>query len=243
MASTPAATLARLDSLIPRETPEGASLLLRPAGAIPRGAAWAVDAAIRVVIYWIMSLGLALAGKAGMGLLLILAFTLEFFYPVVFEVWRQGITPGKRYMGLAVVMQTGAPVTVAASLTRNLLRIVDFLPFGYLFGVITTLLHGESRRLGDIAAGTLVVYATRSRATPPQSAPREAIASRLPLQREELQMLAEFNRRADTLTPARQQELALLLPPLTAHAESLLPAQRVEILKAIGEQAVAGRTT
>jgi uncharacterized RDD family membrane protein YckC len=209
----------RLDSLLPRETPEGASLLLRPAGALPRGAAWAIDFLLRLAVFWVSSMVLTFSGKAGTGLLLILAFSLEFFYPVVFEVWRKGATPGKNAMGLAVVMDTGAPVTFAASFTRNLLRIVDFLPFGYLFGVITILLNRECRRLGDITARTVVIHRAKPKVdvTPP-GREWEPMAPRFALTREETQQLAEFARRVPALTPARAEELALILPPLTQGA-------------------------
>jgi hypothetical protein len=55
-------------------------------------------------------------------------------------------------------MDNGLPVTPAASLTRNLLRAADFLPFGYGFAIVTMLLRRDFKRLGDIAAATIVVY-------------------------------------------------------------------------------------
>ena len=60
---------------------------------------------------------------------MILLFALEWLYPVVFELTPSGATPGKRVFGLRVVMDNGLPVTPAASMTRNLLRAADFLPF------------------------------------------------------------------------------------------------------------------
>ena len=103
----------------------------------------------------------AFIGGIGIAFLLILFFALEWFYPVVFELTPSGATPGKRVFGLRVVMDNGLPVTAAASLTRNLLRVADFLPFGYGFAIVSMLLRRDCKRLGDIAAGTIVVHEPR----------------------------------------------------------------------------------
>jgi hypothetical protein len=58
-----------------------------------------------------------------------------------------------------VVMDSGLPLTPGASVIRNLLRAADFLPFLYAAGAACMLLRADFKRLGDIAAGTLVVYA------------------------------------------------------------------------------------
>src|SRR4051812_49506741 len=69
-----------------------------------------------------------------------------------------GATPGQRVFALRVVMDNGLPVTAAAALTRNLLRVADFLPFGYGFAIVSMLLRRDCKRLGDLAAGTIVVH-------------------------------------------------------------------------------------
>src|SRR5207342_2574723 len=94
----------------------------------------------------------------GSGILLILWFALEWFYPTICEVWFNGATPGKKFLGLLVLHADGTPVGLPASLIRNLLRAVDFLPFLYGFGLLAMLLNRDFQRLGDIAGGTLVVY-------------------------------------------------------------------------------------
>jgi len=78
-------------------------------------------------------------------------------YFVAFEALWNGQTPGKRAVGLRVVREGGFPLDFRGAVIRNLLRIVDFLPSGYLVGVCMILFHAESRRVGDIAAGTLVI--------------------------------------------------------------------------------------
>src|SRR6266850_327596 len=108
-----------------------------------------------------MSVSIVLDRLAGFGagITLIAFFVIEWFYPVLFELMLSGATPGKRSLGLRVVMDSGLPVTPAASLLRNLLRTADFLPLGYGFGFAAMLMRSDFKRIGDIAAGTLVVYA------------------------------------------------------------------------------------
>lgn len=148
----------RLDTRRGLETPEGVRLELRPAGPVARFAAFGIDFFIRSVVYIILANVSAVMGRFGIGMLLIAVFLLEWFYPVVFELSLAGATPGKRAMGIAVVEDNGLPVSVGASITRNLLRFVDFLPVLYGFGVLSMLLTADFKRLGDLAAGTQVVY-------------------------------------------------------------------------------------
>ncbi len=78
-------------------------------------------------------------------------------YYIAFEQFWNGQTPGKRIFGIRVVQEAGRTVTFSASLIRNLVRMVDFLPLLYGFAVIMMFVDKRSRRLGDMAAGTLVV--------------------------------------------------------------------------------------
>ena len=142
-----------LDTLRRVPTPEGFELTLRLAGPVPRALAYAIDIAIRAAIYLALSMSLPALVGGGTGLMLIAAFLLEWFYPVAFEVWWGGATPGKRAFGLAVLSDNGTPVTFGASVTRNLLRAVDFLPMLYAFGLVSMLVSRDFKRLGDLAAG------------------------------------------------------------------------------------------
>lgn len=92
---------------------------------------------------------------AGFGLLV---FIFYWGYYILFELFWNGQTPGKRWAGLRVIRGDGTPVTLSESLIRNLVRIVDLLPAAYGVGIITMFLDKQSRRLGDLAAGTLVVH-------------------------------------------------------------------------------------
>ena len=147
-----------LDTLVSAETPEGIMLELRPAGVTARCYAFLIDTLVKLAVFYLFQMAAVFAGGFGMSLTLILVFGLEWLYPVVFELTRWGATPGKRSVGLRVIMDNGLPVTPAASLTRNLLRAADFLPLFYGFGVVSMLIRRDSKRLGDIAAATLVVY-------------------------------------------------------------------------------------
>lgn len=196
-------------------TPEGVGLHLPAAGPVPRALAWGIDLAIRLGIVMVMAMLLALLGKVGEGLHLIVVFLVFWAYPIVLEsVWR-GQTPGKKALGLRVVSADGAPVGWLAAITRNLLRTVDMLPFGYATGLIACLADPHARRLGDMVAGTLVVHAGRERSHVP--APVNTVfvppAQLLP---EEQGAIVAFGERVSQLSASRQEELANLAQPITA---------------------------
>jgi len=69
-----------------------------------------------------------------------------------------GQSPGKRWVGLRVIRVDGTPITVSEAVIRNLVRVIDLLPMAYGVGVVTMFLNPDSRRLGDLAAGTIVVH-------------------------------------------------------------------------------------
>jgi uncharacterized RDD family membrane protein YckC len=205
----PGAAAEPVDTLRVFETPEGVDLNLRLAGPVPRAAALAIDLLIRYAMYLVLLPLSALAG-VGVGLMLIGVFLLEWFYPVFFEL-RSGATPGKKAMGLVVVHHDGTPVGPSASMIRNLLRVVDFLPVLYATGMVSMLIDKDFRRLGDLAAGTLVVYAERPRGERPipEQAPQPPTR---PLSIETQQAILDFAERSPRLSVARRMELAELAP-------------------------------
>ena len=199
-----------LDTVVAAETPEGILLELRPAGLAARFYAFLLDWLIRLLIAYAAGLVFVLfLGIVGVGFWLLLWFVLEWFYPVIFELSRSGATPGKSVVGLKVVMDNGLPVTPAASLTRNLLRVADFLPFAFGAAIVTMLLRQDSKRLGDLAAATLVVHQpqrpqkTRLEGVPP-------VVPARPLTPEDQAALVALAARAPTLTVERLDELAAL---------------------------------
>jgi uncharacterized RDD family membrane protein YckC len=194
-------------------TPEGVALHLPAAGPVPRALAWAIDLSIRIAVLMAASTVLAMLGTAGYGPYAVMLFVVFWFYPVVFEVLDHGRTPGKRALGLRVIAVNGAPVGWLAAFTRNLLRVVDMLPFGYATGLVTSLADPWGRRLGDMVAGTLVVHATRPHE--PQTAPvSSALAPAVALLPHEQAALVGFAERGPQLTQDRQIELADLAEPL-----------------------------
>lgn len=137
-------------------------------------------------------------GLGGAGLLLVafyigLQLVVEIFYFVFFEVLWRGASPGKRALGLAVVGENGLPVSFTASLVRNLLRAVDMLPMSYLTGLVAMLVSERTRRLGDIAAGTIVIRFDRGRPVAPlEAAP--AGAGHVPFTREQMRCVGATER-------------------------------------------------
>lgn len=147
-----------LDTVVSTETPEGILLELRPAGLSVRCYAYMVDFIIRVIVFIAAATVLQALAGVGQATMLILLFLLEWIYPVAFELSRWGATPGKRIFDIKVIMDNGLPITPAASLIRNLLRFADFAPLFFGFAFVTMLMRRDFKRLGDLAAGTLVVY-------------------------------------------------------------------------------------
>jgi uncharacterized RDD family membrane protein YckC len=209
-----AARAAPLDTALDCETPEGIMLTLRPAGLPARCWAFALDWLIRLVVIGATQTGAQLLGGMGAAFWIILLFALEWLYPVAFELGRAGATPGKAIMGIKVVMDNGLPVTPAASLTRNLLRAADFLPFGYAFGMICMLTRRDFQRLGDIAAATLVVHRPAGQRRPvlPQVQP---LMPAIPLGTGEQATVIALAARAHRMTSERLDELAALAAPVS----------------------------
>jgi len=212
----PARDRVKLDTTLLAETPEGIDILLRPAGAVPRALAYALDWCIRLAVYAAAAVPLSMVKGMGFGLLMIVYFALEWIYPIAFELLPGAATPGKRVLGLQVQMDSGLPVTPAAAVTRNLLRLADFMPFAFAAGLLSMLLRADFKRLGDIVAGTLVVHRDQVRLAGalPEAVP---MAPRVPLTRARQIAILQLAGRAARLTPERVDELAAL-------AESVLPA-------------------
>jgi uncharacterized membrane protein SpoIIM required for sporulation/uncharacterized RDD family membrane protein YckC len=144
------------------ETPEHVEVRLELAGVGSRTAAWLIDLAL-VWLVTILALLLALglvtteatqaARWAFVTLFLLNAFLLIGYFAVC-EAASGGRTPGKQLLGLRTVMDTGKRITVTAAIVRALLLIVDF---PLLIGPVLMTLHRSNKRLGDLAAGTIVV--------------------------------------------------------------------------------------
>ena len=187
-----------LDDYLHIDTPENVAFGYEVAGIGSRFLAALVDTLLIVILQVIVNVTLLLLVAAFLDFRLddlnglpsgwawvaaafgLVAFAFLWGYYIFFELLWNGQSPGKRMVGLRVLRANGAPITLAESLIRNLVRLIDFLPMYYGVGVVTMFIDSKSRRLGDLAAGTLVV---RERAritleslasplpTPPQPAP------------------------------------------------------------------------
>jgi uncharacterized RDD family membrane protein YckC len=207
-------------------TPEGIELELRLAGPVPRAAAWALDLLLRVAILILAYMVLGALGGFGTGAFLLVWFFLEWLFPAWCEVNWAGATPGKKALGLAVLHDDGTPVGWPAALARNLLRAIDFLPLFYGIGFLTMVMNRDFKRLGDLAAGTIVVY---REAKPrgfqvPEGAPlAPAVALTLPEQR----AILDFAERAHGLTAERAEELAAIPRGLVGGASGPAASERL----------------
>jgi uncharacterized RDD family membrane protein YckC len=203
-------------------TPEGVHLELTLAGVGSRFAAALVDAAIQIALLIVIAVvGFGVFGDTGgvsVAAVTVLSFLVFAAYDILFEVFASGRTPGKRLNGLRVVRTDGSPVGFFTSAVRNLLRLVDLLPVMYLAGIVSILVTRRNQRLGDLAAGTLVVRELRPslawQAPPPS--PRVADAPWLSwdvgaVSVAELAAIRRFLERRESLTPGARNELALKL--------------------------------
>ena len=207
-----AASGAALDAAIRVETPEGIELELQAAGLHARASAWLLDLLIRLMVIYVVAVVARLLGAVGASAYLILLFLIEWFYPVVFELSPLGATPGKRIVGLRVVMMSGLPVTTGASLSRNLLRAADFLPVMYAAGAVCVLVRSDFRRFGDLVADTIVIHAPRPvpSALPPDINPAPPAR---PLSRDAQAALVRLATRAGRINSERLDEVAALAAP------------------------------
>ncbi|NSW57882.1 MAG: RDD family protein [Armatimonadetes bacterium] len=149
------------------ETPERVELEFELAGIGSRFLAAVIDSLLQFLI--LVALALALGASRwvftgnldSIGLSALLVFMSSMLvvviYYVAFEMAWAGQSPGKRLAGLVVVTDQGGPLSFTQSLVRNILRLVDILPILYMTGFFSILVTRQCKRLGDMAAGTLVI--------------------------------------------------------------------------------------
>ena len=159
------------------DTPELISLDYPLAGIGSRALALLLDYGLQTAFYLLVFLAIlvlpgsvgtshpqahpkdsAAAAKWAMAILILVPFLLHWAYFTLFESFWDGRTPGKRMMRIRVIQQSGRSLTFFEAMTRNLLRAVDFLPGFYAIGLVSIFVTRTDQRLGDLAAGTLVVH-------------------------------------------------------------------------------------
>jgi uncharacterized RDD family membrane protein YckC len=217
-----------IDTLRPVSLPEGAEITLRLAGPVARARAWLIDFGVRVILLSSLPQAFAPFGEAGMGLFMIFAFAVMLLYPVLFEALWNGATPGKRVCNLAVVHDDGTPIGWPAAFLRNVVRIADALPLGYAVGLASILVDRQFRRLGDLAAGTVVIH--RDAVTPP-ARPRNAgdpLAPGVALTPLEQRAILDFAERRPGWSDERAAELAEIAAPLVGRMHGADAVTRLE---------------
>lgn len=238
-----------LDNTTEVETPEHVRFRYRVAGPVRRMLAYLLDLLIRAAALLILGviIAIAFAGtrEAIWGIILITAFVLEWGYYVFFETVGDGRSPGKRVLSLRVVKEGGYPVGFIDSVLRNLLRSADFLPFGYMLGLLSMAGDTRFRRLGDRVAATMVVVEERGLVAAPlalnpplREGELDGFPQRPPLSVWERETLELFLRRAD-LTAARRDELAQTIAPVLAQRMGLQARNPVRFLALLHHRAAA----
>lgn len=263
----------QLDSRIEIVTPENIAFKYRVAGPFRRLPAYAIDCLIRtgvlVVIYFFAHASLHMGLIAGLSLFLYAWFVLEWFYGGLFETYWNGQTPGKWALGLRVVSNNGHPIDARQAVMRNVLRAVDSLPVVFQFGLISIVSYQlglfvaaankQFRRLGDLAAGTIVVVEESPRlygVARVGEAEAKKLADEIPVNFEPSRSLARalsvyverragfaWGRRAEIARHlAEPLRIKFNLPPETNH-DLLLCAvyYRVFVVDRVGEKRESGR--
>lgn len=219
--------MTRIDTLQAIELAEGVEVRVRIAGPLTRGMALGIDfliqSAILIGLVIIFSVsGIGLGWNVSQGMILLAAFFMNWWFPVLFEAGKRGATPGKRAMGLRVVQTSGAPITFGQAVVRNFLRFADSFPSipgmpipSMGFGLASCLATKRFQRLGDLAAGTLVIYnKIDAEPTSPMPPPMEEARPAIALRPEEVQAVVAFRERAGLWSEGRRAEIA-------DHAEEL----------------------
>ncbi|MBV8724003.1 MAG: RDD family protein [Candidatus Eremiobacteraeota bacterium] len=219
-----------MDRTIDVRTPESIAFSYELAGLGSRFLALALDQLIQLATLLAIVVGAVLAlqhvppaqrmhvlssGEAkvvrsiALAIVVVVVFAVFFGYFIVFEALWNGQTPGKRLLGIRVVRDGGYPIDFGASLIRNLIRVGEATLGYYLLSMVSALLSSENKRLGDLAAGTIVVRDARlavpqlnARATEPVYSPTAYLSG------EERSLIKRFLDRRDELSRERRAILA-----------------------------------
>lgn len=211
------------------ELAEGVEIRLRIAGPLMRMWACLLDGlfigvGFTMIVLLAMLVGFAAGFNVATGVILLTMFFGFWIYSWVFEASRWGATPGKRICGLRVTQCSGAPITVGQAAVRSFIRFIDVMPAPFaLIGLASCLASKRFQRLGDIAAGTLVVYdrtevmpaggvhVLGGSGPPPLQVHRPSVA----LRAEEARAIVSFRERSVFWSDARRIELANYLNEFT----------------------------
>lgn len=197
----------------------GIDVSLAVAGPGARSYAFVIDWHVRIVLAlsWYVVTAVLYNGRLSLappeggpgarwfGVVLVPALCIYFLYHHVVELLMRGSTPGKRMAGVRIVARDGGVPGAGALLIRNVFRLVDSLPMFYGVGLITVMLSRENLRIGDMAAGTVLVF-ERADARLPDATVDAGGAG--PLDATGVELVSELLERWSTLTPAARARLA-----------------------------------
>ena len=238
-----------LDDELIVETPERVELHFILASVGNRFLAAALDHIIQALLLGLIILSFGAAagwsyfsslGVWAAALMVLVAFTIFWGYFILFEAIWSGQTPGKRLMKLRVIREDGRPVRFFEVFVRNLLRVfVDFMPLpSYAIGVVSIVFSSQSKRIGDVVAGTVVIKERSSEAPSLEEITRvfEAESARAAaavpaiktdvglLEPGEVRAVQAFLRRRFELSPSSRASLAIRIAgPLAGRLGIIAP--------------------
>jgi uncharacterized RDD family membrane protein YckC len=199
-------------------TQEAVAIAPDIAGLGSRMIATVIDTAIQAAAGIGLTIAFVVSGSSDstpyLVIYLVLMFLIVWGYFPLFEGLWNGRTPGKRAQRLRVIQDNGQPLTLGPLLVRNLVRLVDFLPANYAVGALTILLTRKSQRLGDLAAGTIVVREHASPAPTALSLEGEDMSAgagavdTARLTERQYGLVRSFLERRESLTPEARSALA-----------------------------------
>jgi uncharacterized RDD family membrane protein YckC len=210
------------------ETPEHVVFDYELAGLVSRMVAGLIDlfflAFILLALFVVVLAGMGGPQELapwGLALGAVAAFVVLWGYPIAFELFWRGQTPGKRLLGMRVIQEGGYSLTPQVVIVRNLVRVVDFLPGGYFLGIFVMMVNRRYKRVGDFVAGTIVIRDRSGAALPPPIRAAEtvpaAMAERVAELRRlgvhqlagaEIQLLRDFMARRGSLNADARVRLA-----------------------------------
>ena len=231
-----------MDRLLDVRTPESIAFSYELAGLGSRFLAIVIDLLVQIAVVLLLGWGMLLASShlvadktqhtpelerfaanLAVGFMIFVVFAIFFGYFIVFEALWNGQTPGKKALGIRVVRDGGYPIDWGASLVRNLIRVGEMIVGGYAIAALCALASHENKRIGDLAAGTIVVRDAKIEETVPlrERFTQPVYAATGYASGEERALIHRFIERRDTLLPARRLAIAA---QLAARVRDRLPA-------------------
>ncbi len=211
-----------MDRIVSVRTPESISFAFELAGLGSRFLAVVLDLLIQIAVLAALFLGLAyasvrlphiklqegtLAQSIGIAFVVAIVFLIFFGYFILFEAYWDGRTPGKKLLGIRVVRDGGYPLDAGSAVIRNIVRVAEAAAAFYAISAISTLLSPENKRLGDYAAGTIVVRESPS-VRPADLAASPVAAGFSMLTDAERSLIARFVARRKAMTPVHRTRMA-----------------------------------